>query len=67
MAKKAREEHEKKIEQLRAELKKAEAENCGKPVEKEKLVAKIEEKEKNYPEARFETVNKKQKQKVIFY
>ena len=67
MAKKAREEHEKKIEQLRAELKKAEAENYGKPDGKEKRMAKIDENEKNYPEASSEPVNKKQKQKVIFY
>ena len=61
LAKKAKEEHAKKIKHLRAELEKAEGENCDKPIEKE--MAKIDENEKNCsePEASFETVNMKQK------
>ena len=63
MARQSIQEKEKKIKQLRAELKRTEGENCGKP---DKLMAKIAEKEKNNPEpeARFKT--SKNKQKVVF-
>ena len=66
LATKAMQEKEKKIKQLRAELKRTEGENCGKPAEDKKLMAKIAKKEKNHPEpeARFKT--SKNKQKVVF-
>ena len=56
--------HEKAMNKLQAELKKMENE-C----KNGKLMAKIDEKEKNHPvsKARSETLNKNKKQKVGFY
>ena len=67
MATKAKKEDGKKTKQFRVKVKKAAGGKCGKSVENEKLMVKIDGKDKNYPEPEASSETVKKKQEVVFY